>query len=426
MTSVNQVPIVHRHLRQEEAMLQLFDSLADLDRAVDNIFSRITDKANKSRMKLHELSKRLCKCQGEVEFVRGLASKATTVLSAPRYPVQGELESYKPLHLGEKKTQRQHTEMFLNDIPHLKTKGAKEDPFDKDILRFDGTRRRDYQKDVSKEGLGRLPHDINSVSSLLLFNSKEMPYKKYVSIDNLAGEEIAPERRSRRKLEKQELEMQPETLKDGLGLDYEHQTEFYKPKLEGVPDNDFPDFLGLNNVADLMYKGTGTNIAPTFELEDILPDVLEEGEANGVGGDVDVLAEYEVDEVFAADNVSAPPPPPPPGASGGDLPPPPPPPPSVVSIQAETNNPAPPAGGLLDQIQKGKNLRTHNVELNAEEDAARETLEQAPGIFGDLIAALSKRRGHLTNNTGGGRAADEGGRDHNEFAFGTDNECSDE
>jgi len=38
-----------------------------------------------------------------------------------------------------------------------------------------------------QEGLGRLPRYLPSVSSLLLFNTSENPYKKYVSLDNLAG-----------------------------------------------------------------------------------------------------------------------------------------------------------------------------------------------------------------------------------------------
>lgn len=37
------------------------------------------------------------------------------------------------------------------------------------------------------EGLGGLPKNLISVSSLLLFNTEENPYKKYVTIDPLRG-----------------------------------------------------------------------------------------------------------------------------------------------------------------------------------------------------------------------------------------------
>jgi len=41
-----------------------------------------------------------------------------------------------------------------------------------------------------REGLGRLPTELESISSLILFNTPENPYKKYVSLDNLAGKEV--------------------------------------------------------------------------------------------------------------------------------------------------------------------------------------------------------------------------------------------
>nr|XP_014337673.1 PREDICTED: LOW QUALITY PROTEIN: WAS protein family homolog 1-like [Bos mutus] len=42
-------------------------------------------------------------------------------------------------------------------------------------------------EDEAKEGLGGLPSNISSVSSLLLFNTTENLYKKYVFLDPLAG-----------------------------------------------------------------------------------------------------------------------------------------------------------------------------------------------------------------------------------------------
>jgi hypothetical protein len=47
----------------------------------------------------------------------------------------------------------------------------------------------DRQKlqNVEREGLGRLPDNLDSVSSLLLFNSNENPYKAYRNLDNLTG-----------------------------------------------------------------------------------------------------------------------------------------------------------------------------------------------------------------------------------------------
>ena len=40
---------------------------------------------------------------------------------------------------------------------------------------------------AQKEGLGKLPGNVVSVANLSLFNSTENPYRKYQSLDNLAG-----------------------------------------------------------------------------------------------------------------------------------------------------------------------------------------------------------------------------------------------
>lgn len=42
-------------------------------------------------------------------------------------------------------------------------------------------------EDEAEEGLGGLPSNISSISSLLLFNTTENLYKKYVFLDPLAG-----------------------------------------------------------------------------------------------------------------------------------------------------------------------------------------------------------------------------------------------
>jgi WAS family protein 1 len=67
------------------------------------------------------------------------------------------------------------------------------------------------QESFKKEGLGRLPRHLPSVSSLLLFNTQENPYKKYVSFDNLAGKE--PEKK--KEAPKKELYEAPKTFIEG-------------------------------------------------------------------------------------------------------------------------------------------------------------------------------------------------------------------
>ncbi len=44
MSAPHSVPIVHRTLRPQEALLQVFDALADLDAVVNDVFGRIAER----------------------------------------------------------------------------------------------------------------------------------------------------------------------------------------------------------------------------------------------------------------------------------------------------------------------------------------------------------------------------------------------
>ena len=47
--------------------------------------------------------------------------------------------------------------------------------------------KKDDENNKKGEGLGKLPKKLDSISSLLLFNTVENPYNKYVIMDPLAG-----------------------------------------------------------------------------------------------------------------------------------------------------------------------------------------------------------------------------------------------
>jgi WAS family protein 1 len=61
--------------------------------------------------------------------------------------------------------------------------------------------------------LGRLPSYLPSVSSILLFNSDENPYKKYVTINNLEGKAGED-----RQAQTTELMAAPKSLLEGTAL----------------------------------------------------------------------------------------------------------------------------------------------------------------------------------------------------------------
>eukprot|EP00479_Gromia_sphaerica_P008246 TRINITY_DN3059_c0_g1_i1.p1 TRINITY_DN3059_c0_g1~~TRINITY_DN3059_c0_g1_i1.p1 ORF type:complete len:230 (-),score=41.38 TRINITY_DN3059_c0_g1_i1:487-1176(-) len=101
-----------------------------------------------------------------------------------------------------------------------------------------------------QEGLGRLPENIEDVSSMLLFNTAENPYKEYASFNNLEG--IGGTDREK---ESKELSDAPQTMRDGDIMPTFASEQFgFKPRLGAVPTLNFQSVLpGLAHVAELNW-----------------------------------------------------------------------------------------------------------------------------------------------------------------------------
>jgi WAS protein family homolog 1 len=108
------------------------------------------------------------------------------------------------------------------------------------------------------EGLGRLPDNLPSISSLLLFNTAENPYRVYVTLDNLAGSDaIEVDSGDKDDL----LTGAPESI---LNPELHGLPEFamidygYKPVLSDVPEFNLPSALpNLSMVAGDISFGAG-------------------------------------------------------------------------------------------------------------------------------------------------------------------------
>ncbi len=102
--------------------------------------------------------------------------------------------------------------------------------------------------DAEREGLGRLPDHLPSVSSLLLFNSSENPYKAYKTLDNLSGKGLKLRERT---TDKKALDLAPGTLQTGLSLPtYGAEGVDFVPEARPVPELEVASVLpGLANVA---------------------------------------------------------------------------------------------------------------------------------------------------------------------------------
>lgn len=212
----------------------------------------------------------------------------------------------------------------------------------------------------------------------------------------------------------------------------------YDPELGDIP-NINPDIAvlpGLDNVATLDYNAGASSIAPSSAIADVLPEIDTGDDDITSGSGAGTVSSTPSSGLTDLPDVEGEAPPPPPADTSGDFggaPPPPPPPPDMGGPPSGNVPPPPPAaladlpepqegrGGLLEQIAGGMTLK--KVDLNQDEMEAAKSVQSAPGIFGDLISALNRRRDLMGGNLVG--SADEKDT-KNEFQFDENDTDSDD
>lgn len=164
------------------------------------------------------------------------------------------------------------------------------------------------------EGLGSLPRHLPSVSSLLLFNTDENPYKKYVLLDPLEGAKT----KTRDKIieEENELSEAPITITRGEELGRAQQDSImYVPLMPELSQLDVPDMLPqLQYVAsDVFYSGdVGASIAPSL-ANTAVPDLPSIADPLApTSADVPLPPTRNVPPSHPTDRSTPPPPPSPP------------------------------------------------------------------------------------------------------------------
>eukprot|EP01117_Protostelium_nocturnum_P013942 TRINITY_DN5255_c0_g1_i4.p1 TRINITY_DN5255_c0_g1~~TRINITY_DN5255_c0_g1_i4.p1 ORF type:complete len:449 (-),score=120.25 TRINITY_DN5255_c0_g1_i4:640-1986(-) len=268
-----QIPIVFQDLRKEESYIQLFHSLQTLDGVFDQVFTRIGRVINEEKSKLNSISVRLSAANAKVKEI-SKSSIAVTVLSPSKYPATEHLNYFKPIHSDSeairvpKACEKESTN--FSKIPHLPSQFIS-NPGDCLILNEFNA----FEDELDDDGLGRLPEKIPSVSSLLMFNSVESPYRKDASmVDNLASKNRAKLRASE---PKKQLASAPTTLNEGDTLPLTTKMDVaYQPGLQHFPGlRALPSVLPLSNVAQVNWNlASDRSIAPSNTL-DILPQVVE-------------------------------------------------------------------------------------------------------------------------------------------------------
>lgn len=273
MTSqVYNVPVVLPALRKEESYRQLVDALEYLDAVANDIFNRVSCRVAESRDQLTTINNRVNVAQAKIDKLRNSSSKATRVFSPPKYPAPERLcetttvyQEVNPLLQRVRKT-RVDIDSRLEEVTR-EVVTAKRNPFLLEKKKKKTLDLRFSSDDPEQgEGLGSLPRHLPSVSSLLLFNTSENPYKKYVVLDPLSGATV----RTRDNLIKEEdsLTDAPVTITQGEELlSGPQDSVMYVPVMPELPELEVPELLpSLPYVAaDMFYTADiGKSIAPSL------------------------------------------------------------------------------------------------------------------------------------------------------------------
>ena len=318
---VYNVPVVLPALRREESYRQLVDGLEYLEAVAADIFSRLSCRVVENRDQLAAINQRVNVAQAKIDKLRNSSSKATRVFSPPKYPAPERLagsstvyQQVNPLLQGVRKT-RVEFESRLDEVTADVVK-AKRNPFlfDPKVKKRIPDLRFSSDDPEQGEGLGSLPRHLPSVSSLLLFNTSENPYKKYVVLDPLSGAKTKT--RDKLREEEDKLSEAPVTITQGEELERGPQDSvMYVPIMPELPELEVPDLLpSLPFVAaDMFYTADiGQGIAPS--LATVVPELPDLADPSAPAAAAQLEPSSEV-------GGGAPPPPPP--APAPPLPPPP-------------------------------------------------------------------------------------------------------
>lgn len=256
------VPLIQPDLRREEAIQQVADALQYLQNISGDIFSRISQRVELSRRQLQAIGERVSLAQAKIEKIKG-SKKAIKVFSSAKYPAPEHLQEYSSIFTGA-------LDPGLQRRPRYRIQ-SKHRPLDERALQEKlkyfpvCVSTKSEPEDEAEEGLGGLPSNISSISSLLLFNTTENLYKKYVFLDPLAG--AVTKTHTMLGTEEEKLFDAPLSISKREQLEQPApENYFYVPGLGQVPEIDVPSYLpDLPGVADdLMYSADlGPGIAPS-------------------------------------------------------------------------------------------------------------------------------------------------------------------
>ena len=350
--------LVHNDVTNDETLLDLFYSLERLTDTIDDVFSRIERRVNDERTRLAQINLRVATCQGKVNLVRG-SNRATTVFSTAKFPAPKDLPAYPTLFAQMTEIKSPTYRDVQDDVQYycpnpLRSIVGNKENTDESMLLLGrvntfGSDMERVEFIMEDEGLGSLPSHVQSVGSLLLFNSSINPYKNYQTLDNLMSS-------GRTKVTEDEvakaLAAAPSTLLSGEALpDIAALDLTFKPEMGEMAALVLPSNLPLDFLADISYSQLALpSIAPSMNAKAnyALPQITDGGYSAGPSAKQPPPAPASATAAPAAATAPPPPPPPPPpgapppGPQSASAPPPPPPPPPPAAAAVAANAPPPP------------------------------------------------------------------------------------
>lgn len=270
--------LIPSDLRHDECILQIADSLDHLSRVANTILDGLQERLNEYRGRLQSIQKRADLAQAKISAIRG-SSKATKVFSSYKYPA-GDPEPAKELQASLPAVPFQPSHCRVRS-QHL----APDERLLKEKLQFFNVRPPTKANATAtkpawqnEEGLGRLPESTETIGSLLLFNTGDNPYTRYVQHDPLGGSKRTAARTEEAPAGPGLLGAAPASM-SGAGQRGAPQEGFlYSPGMGQVPQMNAPAALPhLPGIADdLSYsEDLGPSIAPSWLPE--LPEVPSDG-----------------------------------------------------------------------------------------------------------------------------------------------------
>ncbi|RYH19731.1 hypothetical protein EON65_25620, partial [archaeon] len=264
------VALVHNDLTTPETMQDMLHSLEHLGFVVDEMLNRIDKRISQEKDRVNNIKQRVATCQLKVQKIKG-SSQAITVFSTAKFPAPKVLPTCTSLF-------SQHTDVrtpyrdVIEDVHYLPATYGESVVGNTELavdvyaianrLNMQSQSQERVEFIMEDNGLGPLPSHLNSVSSMLLFNSHVNPYREYRALDNLLSsgrEKTLQEEKAKT------LASAPTTLISGDALpDIQALDLLFKPSMGEMTALALPENLPLDFIANIQFSAVDLpSIAPS-------------------------------------------------------------------------------------------------------------------------------------------------------------------